>query len=446
MKRLLFCCFFFCSTQLFATHIVGGEIELIRSNFPGATHQLSLNLYFDAINGNPQAEDLSVSLSVFRKRDNLFLGSAVLPKVSVNDVQYQNPNCSAVGGLKTKLMRYSDFVVLDQSTFSDAGGYYIIWERCCRNNIISNILRPEGAAMTFYLEFASLQKNNLNFVNSSPVYEPLNADYLCLNQLFKLSLAGKDAENDELVYTLQTPLNGYATSAVPNPVLATGSSNYPTVNFVPGISVLNMIPGTQPLSINKKTGEISVIPDRVGLFVFSILVEEFRNGERIGLQRRDFQLKVVDCILNKKPQILAKEDGKQLFITKDKLIKINPESNKCVNLLVTDQNINQEIKWKLLETSKDSKYLTVSNSTSIIRSSSDTLRSTLCFQDCIFEDVAKIVQVKILASDNGCPLPLTDTLVFNVRILPKKIQKPAISIDPLTTQLTVSIKDRKSVV
>ena len=59
------------SMAAFASHIVGGEIELVPLKNPVAgngTHQITLNLYFDAINGRAQAEELSIRIQIYRKR------------------------------------------------------------------------------------------------------------------------------------------------------------------------------------------------------------------------------------------------------------------------------------------------------------------------------------------------------------------------------------------
>jgi gliding motility-associated-like protein len=203
-----------------------------------------------------------------------------------------------------------------------------------------------------------------------------------------------------------------------------------------------MIPGTVPLKINAISGEITVTPDRVGLFVFSVLVEEFRNGVRIGLQRRDFQLKVVDCVLNQKPQILARESFKTTFIGNQKTIDIEPKTNACINLFLTDQNPNQELNWKILSDAQNSKYLTLFASKGIIKSATDTLRSVICFDECIFGTAAKIVPVKLIAYDNGCPLPLTDTLQFNLRVAPTKSSTPSIFSTLPNNQLDIQISKK----
>lgn len=72
MKRIILFVFFQIITSFcFASHIVGGEIEVVPIKNPvsgSSTHQVTLSLYFDAINGRTAAEDLSITLQIFRKK------------------------------------------------------------------------------------------------------------------------------------------------------------------------------------------------------------------------------------------------------------------------------------------------------------------------------------------------------------------------------------------
>ena len=68
------------------------------------------------------------------------------------------------------MITYSSDVLLESSAFNDPGGYYMVWDRCCRNGAITNIKSPGTAGSLFYLEFPPIIKNNITFKNSSPVF------------------------------------------------------------------------------------------------------------------------------------------------------------------------------------------------------------------------------------------------------------------------------------
>jgi hypothetical protein len=69
-----------------ATHIVGGELDLqYRTD---NIYTLSLNLYFDAVNGSAGALDQQITASIFSKADNRRLTNVVLTLTSNTFVNY----------------------------------------------------------------------------------------------------------------------------------------------------------------------------------------------------------------------------------------------------------------------------------------------------------------------------------------------------------------------
>ncbi|WP_373331308.1 hypothetical protein [Salmonirosea aquatica] len=95
----------------------------------------------------------SVEILFYRKRDNQLVFKTSLPYITSRNVDYQNQVCSGLRNLKTVEGTYNAKVSLNPGDFSDPGGYYIVWERCCRNADISNIREPGASGLVFYLEF-----------------------------------------------------------------------------------------------------------------------------------------------------------------------------------------------------------------------------------------------------------------------------------------------------
>jgi hypothetical protein len=75
-------------------------------------------------------------------------------------IPYTNPDCSEYGNVRTKLIKYSTLVTLLSVNFDDPEGYYIVWDRCCRNDVISNIINPGRTSSLFYTEFPAISANN----------------------------------------------------------------------------------------------------------------------------------------------------------------------------------------------------------------------------------------------------------------------------------------------
>lgn len=391
------------------THIVGGELVFKALPAGGsASHRIGLNLYFDELNGSPQAEDQVVNLYIFQTSNNARIGSVQVPKVSRKNITYANPECGN-SGLKTLYITYSVDILLRPGDFSDPGGYYIVWDRCCRNNVIDNIRTPGDVGSLFSLHFPPLTSNGKSFPNSAPEFREVQGDYACLKADFYLEFGATDADGDSLVYALTPPLTGYGSRAVPSP-LPIGTSNYPAVSWVEGISLNNAIPGTRPLRIDPQSGRLSVTADKLGLFVFSVLVTEYRNGEKIGSVTRDFQLKVIECFEAFAPKIVVVENADRVPLKNNAIVRLTRSDSACFTVKVTDPNFNQliRVKGRAVNSSRNDFFLLPAQFRT--RKSNDTLSFQFCLAECFVTDDNRPIRLDIIAEDESCPVPLTDTL------------------------------------
>ena len=425
-----------------ATHIVGGELELrylgTQSTY---THRINLNLYFDLVNGAPGANDSYVTVGIFAKRTNQLIGYVTLNRLGYQNVAYTNPSCTSAS-LSTLLIRYSSDLTLDPNVFNDAGGYYITWERCCRNGTIVNIQAPGAAGSTFYLEFPAITNGSARVYDSTPVFTVPKGDYACVGQPFTLDFSAKDADGDSLSYSVVTPYNGFSTAADPNP----GALDHPgqplffagpylPVQWIGGISTANQIPGTQPLQVNSRTGLLSVTPDRVGLFVFSVEVKEYRNKRVIGVVRRDFQVLVVDCPKNNPPQLLFRPDGQKTFYKEGTVLTLAEKDTNCLSLYITDINPNQRI--TITNMSGSLPGLTVAPGELLTRTGRDTLQAKFCFGRCVGD--GRPFTLLIRATDDGCPQGLSDTINIRLNIIPSLNHKPAASTNLANNQSKITV-------
>ncbi|GAA4417476.1 hypothetical protein GCM10023187_49910 [Nibrella viscosa] len=286
------------AARLLANHIVGGDINMAYLGQPG-NFRLTLNQFWDedgiARSGNAGNYETVLTVYVYSLRTRQLMDQFQLNRSSKQEFSYENPVCARSQGLRTSEVRYTADVRFNPDRYTDASGYYIVWERCCRNAAISNIVSPGQVGMVFYLEFPAMRPNGRDLINSSPDFVLPNGKYACVNKPFQLRFSANDADGDELRYRLVTPLIGYTTQAQSLPSNPQSRTSYPTAIWQPGFSNQAMIPGPVPLQINDRTGELSLTAGQEGLFVFAVEVMEMRNGVRIGLARREFQLMVKDC-------------------------------------------------------------------------------------------------------------------------------------------------------
>ncbi|MCE7039306.1 gliding motility-associated C-terminal domain-containing protein [Dyadobacter sp. CY312] len=292
MKKLLMYCLLLITSPVLSNHIVGGELRM--NGLGNNRFEISLIQYWDQNNltipvGNSGGNrDPSATLYIYNKRTRALMEQVTVDLTSSSNIEYQNKACATYRSLNTVVGVYHGTVVLSPQKYNEPDGYYLVWERCCRNSDINNIMEPGSSGMVFYLEFPPVITNN-----SSPEFTLPNGQYICNKKNFTMNMSATDADGDQLRYSLTTPLRGHTNTRQPNGNSST-KSDYPSVEWTPGTSLANVIPGSSPLSIDQN-GMLRVNSDYIGLYVFAIQCEEFKNGKRIGVVRRDFQLLVIDC-------------------------------------------------------------------------------------------------------------------------------------------------------
>ncbi len=440
MKKILFIilCLCFFSFKSYATHIVGGEVRLIYLG-TNNNYKIVLNVYFDNINGSPTAIDPTLNVGVYSKTSRNLIEFFMLNQISQTNIPYSSDACQT-GALSTNIILYSLDVVLNPTLYSEIGGYLMVWERCCRNNVITNITFPGAAANAFYAEFPAIISAGLPFRNTSPDLGLPPSDYLCVNQSSTINFGGTDPDGDALVYSLATPYNGaFAsnTAASPFSVPANIPTSYPTlipdVNWATGFSATNAIPSAigQPLSINATTGVLSVNPSLVGLFVFSVKCEEFRAGVKIGEIKRDFQFLVRNCPANTPPILTLNTPQGNIYnpIT-DMIMDFSNNDPNCMTLVMRDtpNDIITQIRVIPVSTNFTTTDYTITT-TRLPIGASGVVQTTLCWNVCKVSTSPTdkfIFDIQIF--DAGCPTVGTATTRVTLFVIPKPPTTPLIAI------------------
>ncbi len=430
-----------------ASHIVGGEFEILHQS--GYNYRINLILYFDEINGLQGAKDPSVTAFIYRKSDNALITSIFLPTYTPTPVSYTQPECSHGEIITTKLV-YSTVVNLSPQLYNDPEGYYIVWERCCRNYTITHIFSQDpaipgaiSAGQTFYLEFPPVMKNGTPFVNSSPqLFPPLN-DYACPNRPYYTDFAGVDAAGDSLIYSLVNPLNTTSPVALPGP----NPRPYPDVQWKPGFNLTNIVGGNPDLRVDSN-GFLTVTPGNQGLYVFAVKCEEFRDGVKIGEVRRDFQMLVLDaCPVADPPQILGKKYNEASFIH-DEVMQVtfsqgSSDEERCLTVQVSDldaskpeDNFQERISIRAVAINfKDNVGEILPEAVTGTLVNGSTREFEICFPVCPFVE-SGFYKIGIVAYDDACSLPLTDTLILEVTHPPNPNSAARFTTNNVTALIT----------
>ncbi|MFY8022188.1 MAG: gliding motility-associated C-terminal domain-containing protein [Bacteroidia bacterium] len=402
-----------------STHLVGGSFRL--EWLSGSTYRLTIKVIRDCENGNPNAYfDIPTWVGLFEKGSHTKKQSIRLNWVEDDTLVFTGFNCPSITTGCTHIGTLSATVELPDAQYGSTGGYYLAWERCCRNGIISNLQRPGDAAMVIYAEIPPPRfvKNNTPYYTSNP------RTLMCVNNLFKYNMKFIDPDGDKLKYKLIDPLNGNLDRNNPS-TTNPQSGPYSNTIWANGYGNQNAINGTLPLTIDSVTGEISCIPSAAGIYVASILVEEFRFGIKIGEVRLELQFTVTTCPNN--PPLSSVVSLDNTIIVND-TIDIEVPDRVCFKIRGMDME-NDSVYLRVRSPIADSLF----NNLPIYDTLVGGLRiaeGSFCMEAaCEHLRMKSPFPVYIDVKDNACPINKESESKFWVRI--KESVAPSISITNL---------------
>jgi len=299
VQRILIILFaFLVSSVSTATHIVGGEMNY--TYLGNNEYTIRLDVYFDCQNGSPQAisQDATAFIGVFDGNTRSLI-SGFPREVSRRGpfrIIKTNYNC-IVQAPNACVDQY--YYEIKLTLPARTGGYYISFQRCCRNGSITNLSNPGGTGANYWTHIPDPRTLSDGKHNSSAKFKELPPNFLCTNTPLKFDHSATDADGDSLVYELFHPFTGGdQNNPRPDNTINNGLLEQPPfsqITFSGTYNSTNPINGNPPMTINPSTGYLTLTPTRVGQFVVGILVKEFRKGKLISSTRRDYQFNVQSC-------------------------------------------------------------------------------------------------------------------------------------------------------
>lgn len=282
------------SLKNFATHIVGGEIYY--DNLGGNNYRITLKVYRDCYNGIPLLDD-PASIFIFNSAGT-FIDSIEIPRppTVVLPPTINNPCFVPPTNVCVEEGIYQGYVNLPNIP----GGYYLTYQRCCRNGTILNLVLPGDVGSTY---MAHIPDNTIAPGNSSPRYTNFPPLFLCAGVPLFFDHSATDPDGDSLYYELCDPYTGLdpacpSLGAVGAASGCPGIANPPPYAFVPWLAPYS---ATYPMSaspiiaVDPTTGLMTGTPNMIGQWVVGVCVSEYRNGVLIDANKRDFQFNVVNC-------------------------------------------------------------------------------------------------------------------------------------------------------
>jgi gliding motility-associated-like protein len=288
--------------KIFSTHIVGGEIYY--DYLGGNNYKITLKVYRDCFNGVPPFDNPGF-VFVYDAFGNLTTTlSIAVPPSTIIPPTINNPCFTPPNDICVEEAVYITTATLPPSP----GGYTLVYQRCCRNISILNIINPNSVGASY---FCHIPGSEVVAVNSEPRFTYFPPIFICNGIPINFDHVASDPDGDSLAYKLCDPYNGLddccpslnpPTANSPNGVNCPASCPinappppYPTVPFLFPYTGAYPLSSNPAIAIDVNTGWLSGVPDLNGQWVVGVCVEEWRNGVLIGTHHRDFQFNVVAC-------------------------------------------------------------------------------------------------------------------------------------------------------
>ncbi len=174
-------------------------------------------------------------------------------------------------------------------TFPGPGYYLVRYYDLARLNDIINMNGSGNQA--FFIESSILINPYLGTQNS-PQFLNHPVDEACTGKLWTHNPGGYDPDGDSLAYKFVN-CRQYDPPSIPSPIVCTG------------FQMPDQISPNGPITIDVETGLITWdVPNLTGIYNIAYVIEEYRDGARIGFSYRDMAIFVNPCD-NDPPVIVA---------------------------------------------------------------------------------------------------------------------------------------------
>ncbi|MEE9372639.1 MAG: PKD domain-containing protein [Saprospiraceae bacterium] len=291
-----------------AKHIIGGDMSYtcISNTATMVTLQFQLILYRDQRDAEGAQCDDDAEFGIWQGETGawIYFGKSnpqPFQQAILNEIL--NPPCAdAGGGTASGIPPNEQCIYNFELTLPKINQNYLIaYQRCCRNEAISNVLDPGGFGALFSIE---ITPEALDVCNNSPKFNDYKTAIFCTNENLIIDNNASDIDGDSVVYKFCIPISaggrnsndvGSCDFVQPNPELC-GPAVFREVRFrSPGFSFDVPLEGAPNLELNTTTGLLKGMPVVLGEYVMAVCAEEYRDGILFTSIRRDLQVIITDC-------------------------------------------------------------------------------------------------------------------------------------------------------
>lgn len=411
-----------------ATHIVGAELRYECVNSNTNTYRIRLRMLRDCQFGEAPFDDV-ISLFIFPTNDPSNYSIINIPKPAstprVVNTGYENCVSNSAQPCVEEGI-YETVTTLEPVT----GGYDLAWARCCRNSNIDNLNQPLNQGVTFLAHVPGPERA---VCNTMATFNHSLPTFICAGEDFFFDHSATDGDGDSLVYALTWPFDGINLAGFgagnPNfggnqPVVdvfnVMGPPPYRNVTFLPGFSFGSPFGAPPTAQINAQTGRLHFRAPAIGVFVIAISVFEYRNGLLIAENKKDLQLRVLQCFPQNDPPNISHVFAPTDSVRGDTVI-LYARDTTCYHVTIFDPDSSQ------LAFQTMSAIFTGPDAPTITTSGTNPLELDICWDsDCDF--IGASLELILMGYDlTNCPIynPAFDTVYL--RIIPPPDAPPMVT-------------------
>ncbi len=284
-KFLLLLGFLLGSSELLATHNLAGEI--VARRIDGTRYELILTTYTDPAPAGVDRCSADIEIWSTGVNPQLIDQIQMIPR-SNGDFDQSPPSDCEIPNSREGVPVYRTVkknIYRTEYTF-DFGTFELRYFDVARREDVINISQPGEQA--FYVTTNLDIPNPILGVNNTPVLLNTPLDEACSGKVWTHNPGGFDPDGDSLAYEIR-PSMQYDPSKGIAPQTATGY-RFPDDNS------LNVFPDNGPLTMDPVTGLMTWdVPVQPGVYNIAYVVEEYRNGIKLGSVLRDMVIIVKAC-------------------------------------------------------------------------------------------------------------------------------------------------------
>ncbi|MFB6257579.1 MAG: gliding motility-associated C-terminal domain-containing protein [Flavobacteriales bacterium] len=407
-----------------ATHLVGGNLRYEYLGMFGGQHRFKVVLT-TYVNCGPNSQipfpETSHEIGVYNHdKSNPNADKPLYTTINVviqdtTKIEPNNPSNCSVGDDACIRKGVFEGTVDVPSSFD---GYHLYFHRCCRNGNINNLANPGGEATSFHAYIPPTPVEN-----SSPDFSDDPVPFICVGDTTTLLNSAVDPDGDQLVFSFEDPYSSAtATSGNPNPPPPDPLGwPIPPVDWAANHGVNQPFGPGGYAYINASNGLTEYMIPNQGRWVVTVEIKEYRNGDLIGISRRDLQLLAIDCPNNPSPELAPGGSGQSHTIQEG--------DSLCFPIEFHDPN-GDSLGLTAQGPVFDSTQVNPDAEIDTPAVGDSTVDAQFCWGTACGQGRALPYQFSVSATDSGCP-PKTTDVIYDITVEPPEVPPAINGPDPV---------------